>query len=95
MSYQKYGITDELVQRVKLKLKNPIVKEKVKAIIKGVTKHDLQDRTKVKKLVDAVSKVLGEKLTEQQRENIINFVIAQKIDPNNTYHLIKLWGMFR
>ncbi|MGV2788404.1 serine/threonine protein kinase, partial [Clostridium perfringens] len=25
----------------------------------------------------------------------VQFVLAQRIDPNNTFHLIKLWGMFR
>jgi hypothetical protein len=42
-----------------------------------------------------IAKVLGEKLTERMADNIITFVIAQKIDPNNTFHLIKLWGIFR
>jgi hypothetical protein len=30
-----------------------------------------------------------------QEEQIVAFVLAQKIDPNNTFHLLKLWGMFR
>ncbi|MBE0343453.1 serine/threonine protein kinase, partial [Paenibacillus sp. 28ISP30-2] len=28
-------------------------------------------------------------------EQLTAFVLAQKIDPSNTFHLIKLWGMFR
>ncbi|REJ16600.1 MAG: serine/threonine protein kinase, partial [Paenibacillaceae bacterium] len=28
-------------------------------------------------------------------ERIIAFVIAQRIDPNNTLHLLRLWSMFR
>ncbi|TCZ79416.1 serine/threonine protein kinase [Paenibacillus albiflavus] len=94
-NYAKYGLDPALVERVKLKLKNKDTKEKVKAILDGVTKEDLQNRPKVNKLVGQVSKVLGENLTSEQTKNVVDFVIAQKIDPNNTFHLLKLWGMFR
>lgn len=93
--YQTYGISKELVERVKLKMKSPAMKERVKLILEDVSKEDLQNRVKVRKLVGSVAKVLGEKLTEQQTENIVHFVVAQKIDPKNTFHLIRLWSMFR
>jgi len=64
-------------------------------ILHGVTKYDLQDRWKVKRLIGQMSKVLNERLSDQMEENIVQFVIALKIDPNNTFHLIKLWNMFR
>lgn len=95
MDYQKYGIDKELVERVKRKMKNPVVKERIKTILHGVTKYDLQDPTKVKKLLHLTSKVLNEKLSLSQTNHLIHFIISQKIDPNNTFHLIKLWGMFR
>lgn len=95
MSYQRYGISPQLVERVKLKMKNPAVKEKMKNLLGEVTKFDLQDRIKVRKLTRTAAVILQEKLTEVQEEQIINFVMAQKIDPNNTLHLLKLWGMFR
>ncbi|TBL78347.1 stage VI sporulation protein F [Paenibacillus thalictri] len=95
MSYQKYGIDPAFVERVKLKLKNPEIKERVKMILKGVTKYDLQDRPKVKRFVEVLAKTLGEKLTAQQTENMVSYVISQKIDPSNTLHLLKLYAMFR
>ncbi|MBD2846145.1 stage VI sporulation protein F [Paenibacillus sp. IB182496] len=95
MSYQKYGISPELVARVKTKMKHPAVKERIKQQLEGVTKHDLQDRAKVRRLVRAAAHTLSEPLTETQETQIINFVVAQKIDPNNTFHLLKLWGKFR
>lgn len=95
MSYTSYGIEPQLVERIKRKMKSPLVKEKIKALLEGVTKSDLQDRVKVAKFVQQASRITGEKLTEKQADSIIRFVIAQKIDPNNTFHLIKLWGMFR
>jgi uncharacterized protein YpuA (DUF1002 family) len=95
VGYENYGIDRALVERIKLKMKNPQLNQRVKMILNGVSKADLQDSTKVNRLLDKVAKVLGVKLTDQMTHNIITFVIAQKIDPNNTFHLIKLWGMFR
>ncbi|AWB45153.1 serine/threonine protein kinase [Paenibacillus sp. CAA11] len=95
MSYQQYGISPQLVQRVKLKMKNPATKERVKALVEGLTKADLQDAGKVRRLVRTSSTLLNERLTGVEEERITQFVLAQKIDPKNTFHLIRLWGMFR
>jgi uncharacterized protein YpuA (DUF1002 family) len=95
MGYENYGIDRTFVERIKIKMKNPQLNQRVKMILNGVSKADLQDPTKLNRLLDKVAKVLGEKLTDRMSHNIITFVIAQKIDPNNTFHLVKLWGMFR
>lgn len=94
-SWQKFGIQPQLVERIKMKMKNPVVKDRIKGLLEGVTKYDLQDRIKVRQLVRAASRILNEPLTEVQEEQIVAFVIAQKIDPQSTMHLIKLWAMFR
>lgn len=95
MGYIQYGIEPALVERIKLKMKNPLIKERVKASLDGVTKHHLQDPGTVNQILQRIAAIVGEKLTDKQRANIIRFVIAQKIDPNNTFHLLRLWGMFR
>lgn len=95
MSYQQYGIPRELVERVKQKLKHPEIKERIKQLMDGVTKSDLQNRAKVRALLAKGTKVLGEPLSEPLANQITQMVIDLKIDPNNTFHLIKLWGMFR
>ncbi|MBB6675516.1 stage VI sporulation protein F [Cohnella nanjingensis] len=95
MSWQKFGIRPELVERVKFKMKNPATKDRIKAQLEGVNKYDLQDRAKVKRLVKSAGRILNEPLTDVQEDQLVNFVIAQKIDPNNTLHLIRLWAMFR
>ncbi|MFC3748796.1 stage VI sporulation protein F [Paenibacillus sp. GCM10012306] len=95
MGYQQYGISPQLVDRIKVKMKNKAVKERIKTMITGVSKKELQETATVRKLVRSSSAVLNEKLTSAQEEQIVKFVIAQKIDPNNTFHLIRLWGMFR
>ncbi|UUZ85831.1 stage VI sporulation protein F [Paenibacillus sp. P26] len=95
MSYTKYGFDPAQVERIKIKMKNPETKERVKMILQGVNKYDLQDRVKVRRFVGLISKALNERMTDAQTEHLVNFIISQKIDPNNTFHLIKLWGMFR
>jgi hypothetical protein len=95
LGYQQYGIRPELVERVKRKMKHPAAKERMKALLEGVTKHDLQDRAKVRRLVRQAAAILNEPLTSELEERIVAFVIAQRIDPNNTLHLLRLWSMFR
>lgn len=95
MSYQKYGISPQLVERVKLKVKNPVTKERLRVLMANVSKSDLQNRLTVKKLVKSSAGILSENLSDVQIEQLVNFVIAQKVDPSNTFHLLKLWSMFR
>lgn len=95
MSYQQFGISPQLVERIKLKMKNPATKERIKTMIKGVSRQELQDTAVVRRLVRSAAAVLNERLTSTQEDQIVRFIIAQKIDPNNTFHLLRLWGMFR
>jgi hypothetical protein len=95
VGYEDYGIDRPFVERIKIKMKNQQLNQRIKMLLNGVSKADLQDSAKLKGLVDKAAKVLGEKLTDRMSHNIITFIIAQKIDPKNTFHLIKLWGMFR
>jgi uncharacterized protein YpuA (DUF1002 family) len=95
LGYQQFGISPQLVDRIKLKMKNSTVKDRIKSMIEGISKQELQDLAVVRRLVRKASGVLNEKLTSTQEEQIVKFIIAQKIDPNNTFHLIRLWGMFR
>lgn len=94
-SYHQYGISPQLVERVKVKMKNPALKERMKQLTAGLTKADLQDRVKVRRLVKTAASQLGERLSGAQEEQIVQFVIDQRIDPRNTLHLLRLWGMFR
>ncbi|WP_150268524.1 stage VI sporulation protein F [Paenibacillus tepidiphilus] len=95
MGYQQYGISPQLVERIKLKMKNTAVKDRIKNMIQGISRQELQDPAVVRRLVRNAAAVLNEKLSSAQEEQIVKFVIAQKIDPNNTFHLIRLWNMFR
>lgn len=94
-AYEMYGISEEMVRRVKTKLKDPETKERLKAAVGRVTKADLQSRPTVRRLLSVAAKTLGEPLGDRQADDITRFVISLKIDPNNPLHLIKIWNMFR
>ena len=94
MGYQEYGISKELIDRLKLKAKQPEIKQRLKDLLSGVTKSDLQNRAKIRKLVSILSAELKEPVNELEKERIVNFVLDHKIDPQNTFHLFKLWNMF-
>jgi uncharacterized protein YpuA (DUF1002 family) len=93
-SYQSYGIERAWVERLKKRAKDPVRKEKLKDLADGLTKEDLQDPETVEKLVVQAFKVLGEKPTVQQSQQLVSFVLDQQIDPKNMFHLLKLWSMF-
>ncbi len=95
MGYQAYGISKELVNRVKQQLNDPARLEQVKLILKNVTKADLQKKSKISALIQSISKATGISLSNTEKEAITAFLLDQKIDPRNTLHLLKLWGMFR
>lgn len=94
-SYQSYGIERAWVERLKKRAKDPRRKERLKELAEGLTKEDLQDRETVERLVSQAFRVLGEKPTAQQSGQVVAFVLDQRIDPGNMFHLLKLWSMFR
>jgi hypothetical protein len=83
------------VMRVKRKLKNPDTFERVKGIVKTLTKADLQKPSTVRSFIKRLSSVLNESFSNSQTEHLAHWIIAQKIDPKNKWQLLKLWSMFR
>ncbi|MDF2924561.1 MAG: serine/threonine protein kinase [Paenibacillaceae bacterium] len=94
-SYESYGIDRVWVERLKKKAKEPYRKERLKELAEGLTREDLQDEDLVTELVSRGLKVLGEKATPRQKEQLVAFVVEQRIDPDNMMHLFRLWNMFR
>ena len=95
MNWQRHGISPELVEQAKARLKRPEVKERVKPLVQHLTREDLQDRAKVRSLLLRIAGIAGLSLDREQTEAIVRFVVGQKIDPQNRLHLLRLWGMFR
>jgi len=92
--WRKHGISPARMARVREKMKHPAVKERLKALTAGLTKQDLQDRATVRSLVRTVSRILKEPLTPDEENLLVDYVLAQRIDPRNKLHLLRLWAMF-
>jgi hypothetical protein len=90
-----YGFAEARIERVKAKMKQPAVRERLKTLVSGLTRYDLQNRVKVRTLVQAASRILNEPLTPAEEDLLVEYVLAQRIDPRNKLHLIRLWAMFR
>jgi len=93
--WRKHGISPARMARVREKMKHPAVREKLKTLTAGLTRQDLQDRAKVRSLVRSVSRILREPLTADEEDLLVEYVLAQRIDPRNKLHLLRLWAMFR
>lgn len=91
----QYGIEQQWVSAVKARLKDQKAQERVKKIIEGVTKEDLQSRNYLLQKLKQIVPVVGIPMTKKQADGVIQFIIDQKIDPNQAWHLIKLWNQFR
>ena len=94
-SYSEYGIEREWVEKLRKKAKDPLKKERLKELADGLTREDLADPETVVFLVDRGLRILNEKTPERQKQQMVRFVLEQKIDPNNMLHLLRLWNMFR
>lgn len=95
MSYTQYGIKPQFVEKMKAKMKNPLLKEKVKKVVSTLTKQQLQNPTQVRALVRKLALIVNEPISEMQVEQMTAFVIAQRIDPSNMVDLLRLWAMLR
>ncbi|MCC2683308.1 MAG: serine/threonine protein kinase [Paenibacillaceae bacterium] len=92
--YERYGISRDLVERVKGKIKQPATKEQVKLMLHNVSKEDLQDRLKVKRLLTQAARLTNERIPPAEAERIVDFIVKQRIDPSKPIHLIRLWSLF-
>lgn len=64
-------------------------------MLQGVTKEDLQSRHYVTSMVKKIIPVIGVMVTQKQARGVIQWILDEKIDPNNSWHLMKLWNTFR
>lgn len=94
-SYESYGIRPTFVERLKLKMKTPALKERVRQAVTGLTRQQLQHPPTVRVLVKKLAVMTDEKLSDAEVEQMTKFVVAQKIDPNNMVDLLRMWAMFK
>ncbi|WP_240666561.1 stage VI sporulation protein F [Longirhabdus pacifica] len=93
--YKEYGVDEEIINKVKKKLKQPKMRGKIIGIFSSASKADLQSKVQLKKMVRQLSRTTGVTIGPKQSQNMVSFIMDQKIDPNNPLHLIKIISMFK
>jgi hypothetical protein len=87
-------LPDALRQKLRVALHKPGNKDKLVRLLRGVSKEDLQQPTKVYALVGKLAAALMVPLSTAEMQQLTTFFVSKRIDPNNPFHLIRLWAMF-
>jgi hypothetical protein len=83
-----------LRDKVRLAIRKPGNREKLVRLLRGVSKVELQQASKVRILLEKVGKELQVHFTPTELATLTNYFVSLRIDPNNPLHLIKLWTVF-
>jgi hypothetical protein len=95
VTLKQYGLNKQWIREVKSRCEDQIIMDQVKKLVDGVTKEDLQSEQFLTRKIKQIAPVIGVKISRQHADGVIRFIRDQKIDPDNTWHLIKLWNIFR
>lgn len=83
-----------LRDKIRQAIRQPGQKEKLARLLRGVTKADLQQPSKVRILIEQLGRDVCVHLTATEIATLTTYFISLRIDPNNPLHLIKLWTIF-
>jgi hypothetical protein len=87
-------LPNALRDKIRQAIRQPGQKDKLARLLRGVTKSDLQQASKVRTLVEQLGRDLRIHLTATEVATLTTYFISLRIDPNNPLHLIKLWSIF-
>lgn len=83
-----------LRDKIRKAIRQPGQKNKLASLLRGVTKADLQQASKVRQLIEQLGRDLRISLNSIEVATLTTYFISLRIDPNNPLHLIKLWSIF-
>ncbi|QSO46081.1 hypothetical protein [Alicyclobacillus mengziensis] len=75
------------------RIANPLYWRRTYRILRGYNRYDLATPDGAGALVDEMSGALGVCLTPAQRAGAINWLVAQRIDPQNRWHQMRMWSV--
>lgn len=92
---ETYGLSADWISKVKSRIMEPAVMNQLQVILQGVTKDNLQSRCYVVSLIQKIIPIIGVQVSQKQARGVIQWILDEKIDPNNSWHLMKLWNTLR
>lgn len=87
-------LPDALRLKLRTAIRQPGNRDKMIALLRRVSKQDLQNPAKVRSLIENLAKAIGIRLSVVEMSLLTNHFVSMRIDPHNPLHLIKLWSMF-
>lgn len=75
------------------KIANPVHWRRTYRILRCYSRYDLAGPAGAGALVDEMSGALGVPLTPAQRAGAVNWLVAQRIDPQNRWHQMRMWSV--
>lgn len=81
-----------LVDTFRGRIANPRYWRRTYAILHSYSRYDLATGEGASALVDQMCGALNVRLTPAQRTGAINWLVAQRIDPQNRWHQMRMWS---
>lgn len=75
------------------RIANPMYWRRTYRILRCYNRYDLATHEGAGALVDHLSGGLGVPLTAAQRTGAVNWLVAQRIDPQNRWHQMRMWSV--
>lgn len=74
------------------RIANPLYWRRAYGVLRSYNRYDLATPAGAGALVDHMCTVLNVPLTPAQRAGAVNWLVAQRIDPQNRWHQMRMWS---
>ncbi|GLG02326.1 hypothetical protein Alches_23670 [Alicyclobacillus hesperidum subsp. aegles] len=87
------GLHPRLLPIFRSKIANPLNWRRVHRVLMSYRREDLANPAGAGALVDHLSTVLAVPITPAERAGAVNWLMAQRIDPRNPLHQMRMWNV--
>lgn len=82
-----------LLNTFRRRIANPRYWRATHRILRSYSRYDLANPAGAGAMVDHLCGALNVRLTPAQRANAVRWLTAQRIDPANRWHQMRMWGI--
>lgn len=75
------------------RIANPLYWRRTYGILRSYHRYDLATAEGAGALVDHMCGALCVRISPAQRAGAVNWLVAQRIDPQNRWHQMRMWGI--
>lgn len=82
-----------LLNTFRARICNPVYWRRTYRILRCYNRYDLASPDGAGAMVDHLSGALNVRMTPAQRAGAVNWIVGQRIDPQNRWHQMRMWGV--